>query len=231
MKEGPHLQGLPFFSAPSSPLSPLAVPFSPLNYGCEGRRRRDGRRERGGGISHSQIKRKGVKKGGGLGKGRDRQQENTSEKSEVGYSKRGQKEEWKKENLNEWFLSFHCDPPLLLVHCGSAGAFSPLGSFHQVPLFLHLLHWCPLSRPLQHAHTDTQTHPLLISKQAEPMKVNNCPLSWKCPLSLRWSGVGVCIQSKHHHSQIPTCGDLECSAARLKKKKNLLLLSLWSVLA
>lgn len=78
----------------------------------------------------------------------------------------------------------------------------------------------PLSRPLQHAHTDTQTHPLLISKQAEPMKVNNCPLSWKCSLLLRWSGVGVCIQSKHHHTQIPTCGDLEGSAVSAKKNSH-----------
>lgn len=98
-----------------------------------------------------------------------------------------------------------------------SGCIFPLGPFHQVPLFLLLLHCCPLSRPLQHAHTDTQTHPLLISKQAEPMKVNNWSLSWKCPLLLRWSGVGVCIQSKHHHSQIPTCGDLECLAARAEK--------------
>lgn len=72
--------------------------------------------------------------------------------------------------------------------------------------------------PLRHAHTDTATHPLVISEQAEPMKVNNCPLSWKCPLLLRWSGVAVCIQSKHHHSPIPTCGDLRVSAARLKRK-------------
>lgn len=37
MKEGPHLQGLPFFTALPSPLSVLAMPFSPLNYGSEGR--------------------------------------------------------------------------------------------------------------------------------------------------------------------------------------------------
>lgn len=98
------------------------------------------------------------------------------------------------------------------MHCGSVGTFSHSAPFISSPCFFFPSTATPYPAP---SSTHTQTHPLLISKQAEPMKVNNCALSWKCPLLLRWSGVCVCIQSKHHHSQIPTCGDLECSAARL----------------
>lgn len=103
---------------------------------------------------------------------------------------------------------------LLLMHCGSVGTFSHSAPFIRSPCFFFSSTAAPYPTP---SSTHTQTHPLLISKQAEPMKVNNCPLSWKCPLLLRWSGMCVCIQSKHHHSQIPTCGDLKCSAARLIK--------------
>ena len=98
VREGrPSSAGSPpfFFSAPSSPLSPLAVPFSPLNYCCEGRRRRRRRRGGRGRIGHSQIKRKRVKKV--LGKGRDRQAESAGEKVRKDTESRSREEERKKE--------------------------------------------------------------------------------------------------------------------------------------
>lgn len=115
--------------------------------------------------------------------------------------------ERKKTLTDDFFLSAVI---LLLMHCGSVGTFS-----HSAPFISSPCSFFPCTATPSSTHT--WTHPLLISKRAEPMKVNNCPLSWKCSLLLRWSEVCVCIQSKHHHSQIPTCGDLECSAARLLK--------------
>lgn len=97
VKEGPHLQGLPFFSQLSSPLSPLAVPFSPLNYGCKGRRRG---RERG------RISKKVKKKNKGEGKVKGweyRKKENTSKKvrKDTGAARRSER---KKALMNDFFL-------------------------------------------------------------------------------------------------------------------------------
>lgn len=96
--------------------------------------------------------------------------------------------ERKKTLTNHSFLS----AVIVLFYYSIAGQrvlFPHSAPFIRSPCFF----CCPLTRPLLHTQTDTQTHPLLISKKAEPMKVNNCPLSWKSPLLWRWSGVGwVC---------------------------------------
>lgn len=91
-------------------------------------------------------------------------------------------EDWKKENLNKSFLSFCCNRPLLLLHCGSAGAFSPLGSFHQIPLFLLLSPNPPPS--CTHRQTHRHTPCWYQSKQSQ----------WK-------SIIVLC------HGNLPSCGD------------------------
>lgn len=194
VKEGPHLQGLPFFSALSSPLSQIAVPFSPLNYGCQGRRRERREWDRGR-ISHSEIKRKGVNEKKKGGRFRDGKKTHTRQERRRKQKTGAERTRKRKETLtNDFFLSAVI---LLLMHCGSVGTFSHSAPFISSPCFFFSSTATPYPAP---SSTHTQTHPLLISKQAEPMKVNNCPLSWKCPplVEMEW---GVCVHPEQTSSQ------------------------------
>lgn len=131
----------------------------------------------------------------------------------------------KKENLNEWFLSLCCDPPLLLVHCGSVGAFSHSAPFIRSPCFFFSSTAAPYPAPSS-MHTQTRRH--------TPCWYQSKQSQWKSIIVLChgnvpscWDGVGwVCASRANIITlRFPHVESLSVQRSRLKK------LSLRSVLA